>query len=120
MADANYNSNRLFAAAREMGAQLLCPRRLRHPGQGLGHHPQDPARLRSIELLESSEARFGPELLGLRGRIEGVLGTLRCHANGLDGLRPWVRTYPRVYRWVQAKLILNELRRLPGTAPRTR
>jgi IS5 family transposase len=110
LADANYNSNRLFQAVREQGVQLLAPRRQRNPGQGLGHRRHDPARLRSIELLEQSEARFGPELLTLRNRIEGSFGTLTCHAAGMACLPAWVRTYRRVRRWVQAKLIITELR----------
>lgn len=113
LADTNYNSNRLFRLARQRGAQMLAPRRKRgrNTHQGLGHHPQDPGRIRSIELLEQSTSRFGADLLRMRGLIEGVFGTLTSHANGLNGLRPWVRSYGRVRQWVQAKLIINELRR---------
>lgn len=118
LTDANYNSNRLFGAVGERSVQMLCPRRQRNPGQGLGNHPQHAARLRSIELLERSTSGFGRALLRMRGRIESFLGALTSHANGLNGLRPWVRTYPRVRRWVQAKLILHELRReTPTPAP---
>jgi hypothetical protein len=113
LADANYNSNRLFRLARLRGAQMLAPRRKRgrNTRQGLGNHPQDPGRIRSIELLEQSTSRFGADLLRMRGLIEGVFGTLTSHANGLNGLRPWIRSYGRVRQWVHAKLIINELRR---------
>ena len=110
LADTNYNSNRLFEVVREAGVQLLAPRRQRHPGQGLGHHKHDPARLRSIEILERSGSPFGRELVALRRRIEGAFGILTAHANGMACLPPWVRTYQRVRRWVQAKLIITELR----------
>jgi len=110
LADTNYNSNRLFRRVRACGAQLLAPRRKRNPNQGLGNHPHDPGRIRSIELLEGAETTFGRALLQMRRYIEGFLGTLTGHANGLNGLRPWVRTHGRVRRWVQAKLILHQLR----------
>lgn len=110
LADTNYNSNPLFRRVRACGAQLLAPRRKRNPNQGLGSHPQDPGRLRSIELLEGDDTTFGRALLRMRRYIEGFLGTLTNHANGLNGLRPWVRTHGRVRRWVQAKLIVHQLR----------
>ena len=111
LADANYNSNQLFKTLREHGVQLLSPRRQRRKNQGLGHRKHDPARLRSIELLERSTSPFGRQVLAMRRRIEGAFGILAGHANGLADLPPWVRTYQRVRRWVQAKIVINELRK---------
>jgi hypothetical protein len=110
VADTNYDSNRLFHAVGARGVQLVAPRRVHNPGQGLGHRKHDPARLRCIDMLENTVSDFGRLLLAMRGRIEGFFGTLTCHANGLHVLMPWVRTYRRVRLWVQAKLIINQLR----------
>lgn len=110
LADTNYDSNRLFHAVRARDGQLVAPRRVLNPGQGLGHRKHDPGRLRCIEMLENTVSSFGRLLLGTRRRIEGFFGTLTSHANGLHALPAWVRTYHRVRLWVQAKLIINQLR----------
>lgn len=111
LADTNYDSNNVYRELRERNIQLIAPRRKRHDNQGLGHHRQDRARLRSIDMLENGVSGFGRDLLGLRRRIEGYFGTICSHANGLGPLRAWVRNYPRVRAWVQAKLIVHGLRK---------
>lgn len=110
LADANYNSNRLFAAAATHGVQMVSPRRQRGGKMGLGHHPQHPARLRSIEMLENGVSKFGVRLHDLRRGVERFLGTLSCTGGGLTCLPGWVRRRRRVRAWVQAKLVLNQLR----------
>jgi hypothetical protein len=50
LADAAHDTNALHAHAAARGFQLLTPRK--QPGAGLGHRAQEPARLRSIALLE--------------------------------------------------------------------
>lgn len=111
LADANYDSNNVFRELRERDIQLVAPRRERAAHQGIGHHRQDPGRLRCIDLLENGVSNFGRELLATRRRIEGFFGSMCSHANGLGPLRSWVRSYPRVRAWVQTKLIINELRK---------
>jgi hypothetical protein len=111
LADANYNSNKVFRDLRQRDIQLIAPRRERNAHQGIGHHRQDAARLRSIDLLENRLSDFGRELLAMRRRIEGYFGAMCSHANGLGPLRSWVRSYSRVRAWVQAKLIIHELRK---------
>lgn len=108
LADANYNSNRLFEAAAMRQVQMLSPRRSRSARMGLGHHPQHPSRLRSIELLEHSG--FGWMLMGMRRAIERFFASLTAASTGLTCLPAWVRTYPRVRLWVQAKLVIHQLR----------
>ena len=106
LADASYDSNPLHAVAGARGATLLAPRR--KPGRGLGHHPQEPGRLRSMAVLEG-DRRKRRQASRLRGSVERFFGWL----TGIGGGSPpaWVRTLPRVRRWVIAKLaILHALR----------
>ena len=93
------------------------------PGTGLGHRDHSPARLRSIELLESptpgnlprpgtaaGRCDFARDLYAARGDIERRLGNLCGFGGGLAPLPAWVRTPHRVARWTAAKLVINGLR----------
>lgn len=109
LGDASYDSNRLYAAAWEVQRHLIAPRK--RPGTGLGHgskhHPQ---RLRSIELTEEPELHpFAEALHNWRSGIERQFGWLTQGTGGLTPLPPHVRRLSRVRRWVQAKIILNNL-----------
>jgi len=109
LGDANFDSNKLFDAAAEGGAQWVAPRQ-KGAKRGLAHGYQSPARLRSRDLLENTVSPFGRELHEERNGIERWFGTLTSTGGLLTGLPAWVRTYRRVHAWVQAKLILAELR----------
>jgi hypothetical protein len=110
VADANYDSNELHATCDKRGnLQLIAPRRY-GPGRGHGHRKQTPGRLRSKEILENPHPRFGEGLLAQRGDIERYFGSLTNWGGGLTHLPPWVRGYRRVHRWVQAKLIIHEIK----------
>lgn len=109
LADANYDSNTLFARAWARGAQMVVPRRY-GPGRAVGHRAQHPARLRSRDLLENGVSAFGRDLHDLRRSIERFFGTLTAAGGGLTCLPAWVRRHRRVRLWVQAKLILNQIR----------
>lgn len=108
LADANYDSNALYRRAREHNVQLLAPRR-GAPHSGLGHHRHDAARLRAMELLEGP-SEFGRSLYRQRRQIETHFGNLSSFGGGLTHLPPWVRTEPRVRRYVHAKLIIRAAR----------
>jgi transposase len=110
-ADKSYDSNAVFDAGMERGIQVVGPRRM-GKDKGLGHRRQSPARLRSRDHLENTISRFGRDLYATRSDIERVFGTAACTPELLNGLPAWVRTRPRVHRWVQAKLVLAELHRL--------
>lgn len=107
--DGNYDDRHLFDQCSSQGElQLVAPRF--KPGAGLGHRQVSPGRLRSIQLLEHSRSGFGHKLLEARNDIERWFGRLVSHGGGLTTLPPWVRTYPRVRRWVGAKLVFASLK----------
>lgn len=111
VADANYDSNELHATCDERGnLQLVAPRRY-GPGRGHGHREQTRGRLRSKEILENPFPKFGTALLGQRGDVERYFGRLTNWGGGLTHLPPWARGYRRIHRWVQAKLVINEIKR---------
>lgn len=104
-ADANYDSNRLYALASVRGGRLIAPRRKR--GRGLGHHPQHPDRLAAIaELEQAPDARRLHRRL--RADIERGFADL-CQCVGLFALPPFVRRLRRVRRWVRVKILLYHL-----------
>jgi Transposase DDE domain len=111
VADANYDSNKLheICCKREQ-LQLVTPRRY-GPGQGTGHRKQSPGRLRSIQLTENPYPEFARQLLNDREEIERRFAQLTNWGGGLTCLPPWVRTHRRVHRWVQAKLVLSNVKR---------
>ena len=110
VADANYDSNELHATCDDHGnLQLVVPRRY-GPGRGHGHRQQTPGRLRSKEILENPDPKFGNALLAQRGDVERYFGKLTNWGGGLTHLPPWVRGYRRVHRWVQAKLVFNYIK----------
>jgi len=117
IADGNYDSNKIHQECDKIGnVQLLSPRR-GGPGRGLGHRKQTTGRLRSMEILEDDMSDFGKQMLVERVEIERYFANLTNWSAGLSCLPSWVRTHPRVHRWVQAKMIINSIRRrwLPGT-----
>ena len=117
VADSGYDSNPLHEVCAEVGELQLVVRPRGGYGLPKRRKRQTAGRLRSIELLEHPEPHFGRQLLRQRDDIERVFGNLTSWGGGLTHLPPWVRTHRRVHRWVQAKLILNALKRhgLPTT-----
>lgn len=109
LADSNYDSNPLHEICHD-DLQLVTPRR--NAGRrGLGHHRHSSHRLRSVALTENPHCHFGRALIDARDQIERVFAQLTNWGGGLNGLPAWVRTYPRVHRWVQAKFVLTALKR---------
>lgn len=101
LGDKRYDSNALYAAARQNNHQLVAPRQ--RPGTGLGHRPHDPDRLRAMELLQTS---FGKALIEERNHIEQDFAHLTNFGGGLAPLPNWVRREHRVRLWVQAKILI--------------
>lgn len=107
LGDANYDSNPLHRVVAALGGQLVAPRP--KPGTEPGHRVHAPGRLRCIEMLEGPSC-FGRALYQTRQVIERFFAHADASAHGLGELPAWVRTMPRVTRWVHAKLIINALR----------
>ncbi len=105
LGDSVYDNNALFDLAQAADHQLLAPKRVKN--SGLGHHRQSPYRLRCIELMKH---RFGKALYRFRRQIERDFGNLTSFGGGLVCLPAWVRRFPRVRNWVQAKLLVNAAR----------
>jgi Transposase DDE domain len=105
LGDSEYDCNALYDLAHEANHQLLVPKRQKH--RGLGHRPQSPYRLRSINLMKCA---FGKKLYRYRRQIEREFGTLTSFGGGLTCLPPWVRRFPRVRNWLNAKLLVNAAR----------
>ena len=114
LADSNYDSADLHRAVAAGGGSLLTPLK----GQGRikngRHHPvtlrqMGPARREAVALWKGH-----PDLcqyvLDQRDDIERVFSALTCYGGGLGPLPAWVRTLPRVRRWVGAKISLYHAR----------
>jgi len=111
LGDGNYDSNPLHAICEQRGnLQLVTPRRYGSEC-GFGNRKQTESRMRSAAMLETPHVEFGSDLFEQRTAIERLFGNLTNWGGGLTHLPPWARTYRRVHRWVQAKLILSHLKR---------
>ena len=109
--DGEYDANQLYDLAWRHEHQLVAPRA--RPYRGFGHKRQAAARLRSCAILEKEpwlDNGFGRGLVQDRTEIERFFGHLTSFHGGLAPLPAWVRTLPRVTRWVQVKLIINAVR----------
>jgi hypothetical protein len=115
MLDSNYDSAPLHKdVADPLGVCLLHPLKgQQRVGPG-GHHPVTRRQMGATrrELVRCWDERPGLAGLVLKARdtIERVFGVLTCTAGGLANLPAWVRTLPRVRRWVGAKIILYNAR----------
>lgn len=111
LADSNYDSNKLHQVCDGRDQLQLVVRRRYGPNRGTGHRKQTPGRLRSIELTENPKPAFADGLLHDRAQIERHFAHTTNWGGGLTCLPTWVRTHRRVYRWVQAKLVLTAIKR---------
>lgn len=103
LADSNYEAGWLYDRVAEKGGQLVTPLR---ENVGSGHHRQSPSRLAAARLWDP----VGAYVYRDRLTIERVFGNTCCFGGGLGPLPAWVRTLPRVRRWVGAKLIIYHAR----------
>lgn len=103
LADGNYDSSQLYDCVARYGGQLLTPNR---KGAGRGHRRQSPYRLAAIAAWSGIAGYVYRERIS----IERTFGQMSSFGGGLGPLPTWVRTLPRVRRWVGAKLILYHAR----------
>ncbi len=103
LGDGDYDSRSLYDAVAQYGGQLVTPLP-KNPGRG--HHRQSVSRLAMIG------AGRGLRRYVYRDRIavERTFSQQSSFGGGLAPLPSWVRTLPRVRRWVGAKLIIYHAR----------
>jgi hypothetical protein len=104
LADGNYSSNHLYDVVAKHGGALLTS--FPKTTTGKGHRKQSPWRLAAIHAWKGI-ARY---VYRDRILIEGCFGNQSMFGGGLGPLPAWVRTLPRVKRWVGAKLIIYHAR----------
>jgi hypothetical protein len=103
LADGNFDSGPLYDAVEQTGGHLITPVPLR---AGRGHHRRSPARLAAIAAWRGIAGYVYRDRIG----VEQCYGHLSASGGGLAPLPSWVRTLPRVRRWIGAKLILHHAR----------
>lgn len=110
LADGNYDSSRLYDAAAERGAYLFTPLK------SAGPHPRvsrrSSPRRHEADRVWREHPLLARSAYQLRGAVERAFANLTNFAGGLRGLPPWVRTLARVRRFVAAKLIIFQARRI--------
>jgi len=108
LADANYDSQRLYQALGMHGAQLLTPlkRIAVNPGPLRRMGPNRRFAIRLYEHLGDGYRMF----LDCRDGIERFFSALCCFGGGLTTLPAWVRRLDRVTRWVSAKIAIYHAR----------
>lgn len=103
LGDSNYDSGPLYDQVAERGGQLVTPL---PKNAGKGHRRQSPNRLEAVAAW--------PGIAGYvyrdRWDVERCFGAQSSYGGGIAPLPAWVRTLPRVRRWIGAKLILYHAR----------
>lgn len=110
LADGNYDSSRLYDAAAARGAFLFTPIKRGWPHTHVSKK-SSPHR-RQADRVWRRHAALAGRVYRLRSAIERIFANLTNFAGGLRGLPPWVRTLGRVSRFVAAKLVIYQARRL--------
>ena len=103
LADGAYDSGALYEHVSKHRAQLLTPL---PANAGGGHRPQSAARMAAARMWIDGAEDLYRERLG----IERIFSQQSSFGGGLAPLPAWVRRWPRVWRWIAAKLILYHAR----------
>ena len=104
LADRNYDAGHLYDQVADAGGQLMTPP---PKNVGGGHRRASVPRLANAVCWPN----LGKYVYQERLTVERILGWQCSSAVGLYALPPWVRTLPRVRRWVGAKLIIYHVHR---------
>lgn len=104
--DRGYDANRLYELAGRRGCQLVTAWK---PRKSMGHRRHSTYRVYAQTQMPEA---LRTHLLSKRVAIERYHGHLGNAAHGLAPLPNWVRTLPRVRRWVQMKIIFYMVARL--------
>lgn len=103
LADGVYSSSKLYDHVLAHGALLFTPL---PKGAGGGHRPQSAIRQFAARLWQADGHLLYRERVG----IERIFSQQSSFGGGLAPLPAWVRTLPRVRRWVTAKLAIYHAR----------
>lgn len=103
LADAAYDSGGLYDQVANDGGHFLTPL---PTNAGGGHRRQSPSRLAAARAWKDVAGYVYRERLG----VERILAHSSTFGGGLGPLPSWVRSLPRVRRWIGAKLILYHAR----------
>jgi hypothetical protein len=110
LADGNYDSGPLYQHIHQAGGSLLTPLRM-HTRGAKTLEKTCSARLEAIQAWRDQPERIGA-VYRLREGVERLFANLVSFPGGLAPLPAWVRTLPRVTRWVGAKISIYHARRL--------
>lgn len=108
LADANYDSRKLYNAVGRCGGQLFTPIK----GEAKAERTlrrMPPTRLAAIELWRD-HPDLAAQAMDARGRIEQVFAHLCGFGGGLGPLQAWVRRLHRVRLWISAKIAIYHAR----------
>lgn len=105
LADGAYDANHLYDRVAEQGGCFLAAK-ARPNARGIGHHRHSPHRIEALQRL-AKPSDFVADLVNERRRVETRFAHLTNFGGGLTCLPPWVRTLPRVSKWVTAKILIR-------------
>jgi len=109
LADAAYDSSDLYDLAEAQGSLLVAGIRAHRCRSALRAQHSSPARIRGVKAWNHGVARY---IYRDRTNIERAFAQQSSYGGGLGPLPAWVRSLPRVRRWIGAKLILHHARLL--------
>lgn len=107
LADAAYDAGYLYEAAKLRGSLLVAAVREDRLKSRPRRNRNSPERLVAVENWKAGIAKY---VYRKRLLVETTFGNQSSYAGGLGPLPAWVRTLPRVTRWIGAKLILYHAR----------
>jgi hypothetical protein len=107
LGDSVYDANSLYKAAKARGSVLVSHIRADRLKNRPRTNRNSPERIAAVESWKRGVARY---VYRDRVLVETTFGNQSSYAGGLGPLPAWVRTLPRVTRWIGAKLILYHAR----------
>ncbi len=109
LADAVYDGSELYDAVESRGGLLVAGIRGDRRRSTPRANRNSPARLRAVESWKQGIAAY---VHRERRKVELAFAHQSNYGGGLGPLPAWVRSLPRVRRWIGAKLILHHARLL--------
>jgi hypothetical protein len=108
LADANYDSSRLYQAVSQRKAMLLTP--LKGFARSADRLRRMSSARRAAMSLWTDKRAFCEMLYSRRAEIERLFSAMTCFGGGLGPLPSWVRRLDRVRLWVTAKIAVYHAR----------